>query len=83
MKSVKSPLLIFYRFVILRYGFLVLFLFALHQGRPMGGGSTSSGLVAERECAKGNECFQGSVDAVALDMTMKEAGDFRLRQSFV
>src|SRR5579863_3478315 len=49
----------------------------------MGGGSTSSGLVAERECAKGNERFQGSVDAVALDVTMKEAGDFGLRQSFV
>src|SRR5882757_5320152 len=47
----------------------------------MGGGSTSGGLVAEIDCAEGNECFEGSLDAVALDVTMKEAGDFRLRQS--
>jgi hypothetical protein len=47
----------------------------------MGGGSTSGEFVVESECTYGNEFFQGSVDAVALDVTMKEARDFRPRQS--
>jgi hypothetical protein len=46
----------------------------------MGGGPTSGGHGVEREGAEGNECFEGSVDTVALDMTMKEAPDLRSRR---
>jgi hypothetical protein len=35
------------------------------------------------EGAEGKECFEGSVDTVALDVTMKEAPDLILRQSVI
>lgn len=35
------------------------------------------------EGAEGNECFEGCVDTVALDVTMKEAPDLILRQSVI
>jgi hypothetical protein len=47
----------------------------------VGRGSTSSGLAVGGESAAGNEFIKGSVDTVALDMTMKKAPDLILRQS--
>ena len=35
------------------------------------------------ECAQGNEVFEGRVEAVALDVAVKEAPDLILRQSVV
>jgi hypothetical protein len=37
----------------------------------------------DAEGTEGNECFEGSVDTVALDVTMKEAPDLILRQSVI
>jgi hypothetical protein len=55
--------------------------FVLQNGQLVGRGSTSGGLAVGGESAESNEFFKGSVDTVALDMTMKEAPDLILRQS--
>ena len=49
----------------------------------MGRGSTSGGLAVGAESTEGHECFESSVDTVALEVTMKEAPDLILRQSIV
>jgi len=47
----------------------------------VGRGSTSGGLAMGGEGAHVFECFEGCVDTVALDVTVKEAPDLMLRQS--
>jgi hypothetical protein len=55
--------------------------FVLFNGQPAGRGSTSGGLVAGGEGAEVSECFESSIDTVALDVTVKEAPYLILRQS--
>ena len=50
------------------------------DGRPVSGGPARGGLATLVQGAESNECFEGSVDTVALDVAMKEADNLRLRQ---
>jgi hypothetical protein len=55
--------------------------FVIFDGGPEGRGPTSGGLALGGEGAEGYECFEASVDTVALDVTVKEVPDLRLRQA--
>jgi hypothetical protein len=58
----------------------MIFVLVRCDGRPVSGGSPPGGLATLVQGAESNECFEGSVDTVALDVAMKEAHNLRLRQ---
>src|SRR5277367_2605849 len=58
----------------------MIFVLVRCDGRPVSGGSPPGGLATLVQGAESNECFEGSVDTIALDVAMKEADDLRLRQ---
>jgi len=61
-KKRKKPLLIFCRLFVLRYRFLIFFVFVLYDGRPASRGSAR---VVSRWAAsppRTTKCFEGKVD---------------------
>jgi hypothetical protein len=54
----------------------MIFVLVRCDGRPVSGGSPPGGLAMLVQGAESNECFEGSVDTVALDVAMKEAHQF-------